>query len=153
MKTQAWVPVGTSTNQEDVLISKGDVVQLVTGELVTFTEMKRVRFIGKINGKGISVPLYRNKYDTTPYILKVTGKKDNTVITKSTPVNKLKYGQLFALEGHKETFMFVGTELKRGTEKIVGIDLASGKRFTIGTGFTIVKINIPKVKRDYPVTA
>ena len=153
MATSAYLPVGTQGNVKRVLINKGDVVKLCTGELVTFTEMKRVKFIGKMNGKGIQVPVYRNKYNETPYIIEVTGKKDKAVLANRVKPTGLKYGNLFALEGHKETFMFTGTEVKRGAEKIVAIDLATGKRFTIGEGFDFVKINVPKIKKENPVNA
>lgn len=148
MKTTGWLPVGTKENIKNVIVSKGDVVQLCTGELVTFMEMKRVRFIAQMNGKRVSVPIYRNKFNNVPYIAKVTDKKDNSVIVKSAPLDKFKFGQLFALEGHKETFLFVENIIKRGAKKTIAIDLASNKRFTLGEGFTIVKINIPKVKKE-----
>lgn len=152
MKTRAWLPVGTAENSKDVLVNKGDVLELVSGEKVTFTEMKRVRFIGKMTGtnKGISVPIYRNKYDQTPYVVKVTGEKDKKVLENRVKPTGLKYGTLFALEGHKETFMFVGNELKRGKQKLVGIDLATSRRFTIDPGMALVKVNVPKVKRENP---
>jgi hypothetical protein len=153
MKTSAYLPVGTQENNKTVLINKGDVVKLCTGELVTFTEMKRVKFVGKLDGRGIQVPVYRNKYDNTPYILEVTGKKDKKVLEARVKPTGLKYGNLFALEGHKETFMFVGTEVKRGKNKLVAIDLATGKQFGIGEGFDFVKVNVPKIKRDNPVKA
>jgi len=153
MKTRAYLPVGTSENNTRVLVNKGDVLELVSGEKVTFTEMKRVRFIGKMTdtGKGISVPIYRNKYDETPYVVKVTGEKDKKVLSSRVKPTGLKYGNLFALEGHKETFMFVGTELKRGINKLVGIDLATSRRFTIDPSFNLVKVNVPKIKRENPV--
>lgn len=152
MKTSAYLPVGTSGNVKRVLVNKGDVLELVSGEKVTFTEMKRVRFIGKYTatGKGVSVPIYRNKYDSTPYVVKVTGEKDKKVLANRVKPTGLKYGNLFALEGHKETFMFIGTELKRGTQKLVGIDLATSRRFTIDPSFNLVKVNVPKVKKENP---
>jgi len=152
MITQAYLPVGTQGNVKRLLVKKGDIVKLCTGELVTFTEMKRVKFVGKMNGKGIQVPVYRNKYNDTPYIIEVTGKQDKAVLANRVKPTGLKYGNLFALEGHKETFMFTGTEVKRGQKKLIAIDLATGKRFTIGDGFTLVKINVPKIKKENPVT-
>jgi len=41
-KTVAYLPVGTAKKQFEKLVSKGDILELCTGELVTFTEMKRV---------------------------------------------------------------------------------------------------------------
>jgi len=151
MKTSAFIPVGPVGNVTTKRVNKGDVVKLVTGELVTFTEMKRVRFIGKLDGKGISIPLYRDRMQTKPYVVEVTGQKDKEVLANRVKPTGLKYGNLFALEGHKETFMYVGSTLKRGEKKLVGIDLATGRRFTIGTGFVLVKVNIPKIKRENPL--
>jgi hypothetical protein len=153
MKTSAWLPVGTKENHKDVLVSKGDILELVDGDRVTFTEMKRVRFVGQMTatGKGISVPIYRNNHTFTPYVVKVTGEKDKKVTENQVKPTGLKYGNLFALEGHKETFMFVGTELKRGTKKLVGIDLATSRRFTISPTFTLVKVNVPKIKKSFPI--
>ena len=152
MKTRAYLPVGTSGNVKNVIVNKGDVLELCTGEKVTFTEMKRVRFVGKFTetGKGVYFPIYRNKYDSTPYVVKVTGEKDKKVLANRVKPTGLKYGNLFALEGHKETFMFVGKEIKRGKEKLVGIDLATSRRFTIDVGMTLVKVNVPKVKKENP---
>jgi len=149
MATSAFIPVGTVGNVTRKRVDKGDVVRLVTGELVTFTEMKRVRFVGKMNGKGISVPLYRDHFKTTPYVVELTGQKDKEVLANRVKPTGLKSGQLFALEGHKETFMYVGNEIKRGNRKMVAIDLATGKRFTIGDGFDFVKVDIPKIKKQY----
>ena len=150
MKTSAFLPVGTVGKVERKMISKGDVVKLVTGELVTFTEMKRTKFIGIMNGKGIIVPVYRDRLGTTPYIAEVLGKKDKTILENRIKPTALKYGTLFALEGHKETFMYIGDEVKRGQKKMIAIDLATNKRFTIGQGFDLVKVNVPKIKRENP---
>lgn len=150
MKTAAYLPVGTPGNVTHKKIEKGDIVKLVTGELVTFTEMKRVRFIGKVNGKGISVPIFRDRFHTVPFVSEVTGKKDKTIFENRVRPTALKYGTLFALEGHKETFMYVGEEVKRGNKKMVAIDLATARRFTIGSGFNLVKVNVPKIKKDNP---
>jgi hypothetical protein len=148
MKTVAYLPVGTAKKQFEKLVSKGDILELCTGELVTFTEMKRVNFVGVCNGKGIRVPIYRDKYNNTPYVLKLTGKKDKSVIVKSALIDKFKLGQLFSLEGHKETFMFVENTVKKNKPKTVAIDLATGKQFTIGNGFNIIKVDVNKMKRE-----
>jgi len=152
MKTKAYLPVGTKEIKEDKLISKGDIVLLCTGEKVTFEEMKRTKFHGKLNGKGIVVPIWRDRLQTVPFISKVTGVKDKSVIIKSAPIDKFKFGQLFALEGHKETFMFVENTIKRNKKKTIAIDLATGKEFTIGGGFTVIKINLPKLKKEKAVS-
>jgi len=149
MITQAYLPVGTALKSERLLIKKGDIVKLCTGETVTFTEMKRVKFIGLMNGKGIQVPVYRNKTNDLPYIESVTGKVDKSVFENRMKSTSLKYGNLFALEGHKETFMYIGAEVKRGKDKLMGVDLATGIMFTIGSEMNIVKVNIPALKKKF----
>ena len=59
MSFHTLLPVGTSANYQKV--SKGDVVELITGEKVTFMEMKRSKWNGLMNGKGIIVPVYRKR--------------------------------------------------------------------------------------------
>lgn len=147
MKTKAYIPVGTQKSQERKLVEKGDVLKLVSGEEVTFLEIRRTKFMGVMNGRNILVPLYRDRSFTTPYVVSVLNKKDKSVIVKSADFKKFKVGQLFSLEGHKETFMFVGFS-NRKANKIEGLDLSSGKRFTIDPGLTFKKIDINKVKKE-----
>ncbi len=149
MGISALLPVGNKLNSTTKLINKGDVVKLITGELVTFIEMKRTKFVGKMDGRAINVPIYRNPVLGVPYIAEVTGDKDDSVITKTSNINRFKYGQLFALEGHKETFMFVENIIKRGKQKTKAINVASNKTYILGEGFDIIKINIPKMKKEH----
>jgi len=146
MKTSAYLPVGTAEDQEMKVITKGDVVQLCTGEKVTFTEMKRVKFHGIMNGGGIQCPIYRNKGTFQPYITAIVG-RDESVMTVSAEVESFTAGELFSLEGHKETFMYKGKEIKRGKEILKAVDVATGKGWNIGTtGFTYVKIDLEELK-------
>ena len=146
MKTSAYLPVGTAGNYETKRINKGDVLLLATGEKVTFTEMKRVKFHAIMNGGGIQVPTWRNRHNETPYIKEVVG-RDESVMTVSADIQAFTAGELFALEGHKETFMFDTLDYKRGKEIIKAIDIATGKPWSIGTqGFTYVKIDIEELK-------
>lgn len=142
MKTSAILPVGTRTNQEDILISQGDILKLATGDEVTFLEMKRTKFIAKINGRNMNVPVYRDRMDT-PFILKVVG-EDKSVITKKSDINKFEPGELFALESRKETFMFVKNE----SGKNIAMDLATGKRFKIGTDFEVIKVDVDERRKE-----
>ena len=155
MKTSAMLPVGNGGDVKTMMIRKGDVLKLNTGETVTFLEMKRVKFIAKDHKSGTNyqIPIWRLQ-GSIPFILEKTGKQDKSVFTKSVPTNKLKYGDLFALEGKKETFMFLENSTKRGDQPVIkAINLADGRTFTIGTGFTIVKINLAKIKRENKVNA
>ena len=150
MKTQAYLPVGGVITKETKLVKKGDVLELATGEKVVFTEMKQVKFhaIDKITGNVTVVPIYRNKNEGLPFIKAIVG-RDESVFTKSASYSNFKHGQLFAIEGHKEAFMFVDNTLKRGKVKIIAMDLATSRRITITpSGFTFVKINVPKIKRE-----
>jgi hypothetical protein len=150
MQNRAYIPVGTVENSREVLVSKGDILELYDGGLITFIEAKRVRFIGQIKGlpTKTSVPMYRNKHTFKPFVAKVTGKRDESVITKSAVTTKFVYGQLFSLEGNKAAFMYVGPTFKKGVEKVEGIDLATGRTCTIDPSFTFVKINVAKLKKE-----
>jgi len=146
MSFHTLLPVGTSANYQKV--SKGDVVELITGEKVTFMEMKRSKWNGLMNGKGIIVPVYRNRTTLQPFIKAVIG-RDESVIKPAANISKIKPGQLFYLEGHKETFMFISTDVKRGGKKIVkGYDLASGKTYNIDAMMKLIPVDVNKLKKE-----
>jgi len=146
MSTKAYLPVGEKTNY--VTLSKGDVVELVTGEKIVFMEMKRTKWNGMFNGKRIIVPIWRNRSAQTPFIKAVVG-KDTSVILPAANINKMRPGSLFFLEGHKETFMFIGTDVKRGGKKVVkGYDLASGKNYSIDAIMKMVPLDLNAIKKD-----
>lgn len=147
MKTQAMLPVGVKGKKEIKTIKAGDILELLTGEKVTFIEMKRTKFIGKINGKTFNVPVYHDRQNTIPYIVKIVG-TDKTAIVKKTPISKLKVNDLFSLEGSKETFMYIGTERKRTKTVVKGLDVASGKVYSIAMDMNFIKIDLNKVKRE-----
>jgi hypothetical protein len=153
MRTSVYLPVGTKGNVTRELISKGDVVELATGEKVTFMEAKRTRWLGRYNDKGLGVPFYRDRLQTTPYILAVVG-RDESVIVKGTDPTKLTPGDIFSLEGHKETFMYTGEKTRPRSAKkyITGKDLASGKKYTIDAKMKILKVDIDKLKRELKIT-
>jgi len=155
MKTSAFLPIGKVGSVKTELIEKGDVLVLETGETVSFLEMKQKFFIAKDHntGKNFRIPKWRIP-NTLPFISEKVGRKDKTVLTKSAKPSNLKYGEMFALEGKKETFMFLENTSKRGGKPIMkAIDLATGRTFNIGEGFTIVKINVAKIKRENKVNA
>jgi hypothetical protein len=149
LNTSALLPVGEAGKSKWEMISKGDVVKLVTGEEVTFMEMKRSKWVGRYNGKGIGVPLYRDHAQTKPFITAIVG-RDESVIVKGIAPSKLKLGDLFSLEGHKETFMYFGDKItpRAGKKYLMGRDLSSGKNYTIEAGMKILKIDLNKLKKE-----
>ena len=59
MSTQTYLPIGkTAKDVKRILVSKGDILQLVTGEQVTFESMRRTKFTCLYNGKGLVVPVF-----------------------------------------------------------------------------------------------
>lgn len=150
MPIQPYFPVGTKENNKHVLIKKGDIIKLVTGEEVTFLKMNQKRFAVSLNGKTLNVPVWRDRGETKPFIIEKTGRIDESVLTKSVDYRRFEFGQLFALEGRKQTLMFVENKSGRGGSlKVHAVDLASGQTTTITpVGFTFVKIDLNKMKRE-----
>ena len=150
MNTSAYLPVGPDC--KTTRISKGDILKLATGETVTFTEMKRTKFHASYNGRGLVVPIYRDRFGRVPFITEVLPGKDTSVMIKKANPNKFKIGELFFIEGHKETFMFAGNKIKSGREVLVGLDIATKKTWTIGVDMPIGKIDLKAVKDSLPTT-
>ena len=151
METSAFLPVGTAGIKSTEMIKKGDILELADGMKVAFLEMKRTKFLGKdqASGQTYQIPIWRDKYQTTPFIKSQTGKVDKSVTANQVKKTNLKYGELFSLEGKKETFMFVENTTKRGGRPVIkAINLADGKNFSIGEGFTLVKVNLTKIKKE-----
>lgn len=148
MTNSAWLPVGADC--KNTLITKGDILKLVTGETVTFTEMKRTKFHAKYNGRGLVVPIYRDRSGKVPFITEVMPGKDTTVLVKAVNPTKLKIGELFFVENCKETFMFAGNKIKAGREVVVGVDIATGKNWSIAKDMTIGKIDLTSIKASLP---
>jgi hypothetical protein len=149
MKTYATLPVGNNKKDTKMLsITRGDILELVTGEKAVFMEMKRTKWVGRIGNKIWNIPIYRNKYSLEPYAIARVG-KDTSVISVGAKPATMKAGQLFSIEGHKETFMYVGLEKKGQKMAIVGIDLASGKRFRIDQSFKFFPINLNTLKTTH----
>jgi len=144
MKNAAYLPIGTLEENTIKLITKGDVLQLCTGEKITFTEMKRVKFHGVMNGRGTIVPVWRNHLKTQPFVKAIVG-RDESVITVSANLQQFTAGELFSLEGHKETFMYKERDLNTG--KIRAIDVATKRSWRIDPSFTFVKIDIEELKK------
>jgi hypothetical protein len=137
MSTRTFLPVGNKSE----LVSKGDVIELITGEKMTFVEMKRSKWVGKNSaGKLYNIPVYANRMGNTAYAKAIVG-RDESVIVKSAPVENFKRGQLFAIENAKETFMF--KELVG--RKVVALDLATGRTWRIGTECTFSTVDVNEV--------
>lgn len=154
MKTTAMLPIGPKGNFKTQMVNKGDILELADGSKMAFMEMKRVKFLAKCQttGKNFQVPIFRDRFQTEPYTVKKTGKVDKSLFENRVKKTNLKYGDLFSLEGKKETFMFLENTTKRGGKPIMkAIDLASGRTFSIGEGFDMVKVNLAKMKKENKV--
>ena len=147
--TSAWLPVGKEC--KSTLIKKGDLLNLATGETVTFMEMKRTKFLAQYNGRGLAVPIYRDRFGRIPFISEVLPGKDTSVLIKAVNPTKLKVGDLFFIEGNKETFMFIGNKIKAGREVVVGFDLASKKQYSIASTLTLGKLDLKAIKESLPI--
>jgi len=146
MKTNAYLPIGTKENHSDKLVSTGDILQLVTGEKVVFIAMRRSKFEAKINGRGLIVPMYRDRMGSIPFVTEIVG-IDKTALLKTIKPSTLKLGDLFYIAGHKETFLFKENFNRSGKLKVKALDLASNKTFTIDANMDLVKINLAASKK------
>jgi len=144
----ALLPVGTAQIKQYKSISKGDIITLADGSTASFVELKRTKFVAMINRKSYIVPVWRDRLQTMPYITGLTGKKDTTVAVKSVKLTQFKYGDLFFIDGKKETFMFLNIAQSRKGQRVRGIDLSSKKIYTIDPGFTLVKVNLNALKKE-----
>ena len=149
MKTYAALPVGNNKKDTKMLsITRGDILELVTGEKAVFMEMKRTKWVGRIGDRTWNIPIYRNKYSLEPYAIARIGKDDSVMSVGAKPTS-MKAGTLFSIEGHKETFMYVGLEKKGQKMAIVGIDVATGKRYRIDPSFKFFPINLNAIKTTH----
>jgi hypothetical protein len=149
MKTYATLPVGNNKNDTKQLsITRGDILELVTGEKAVFMEMKRTKWVGRIGDRTWNIPIYRNKYSLEPYAIARIGKDDSVMSVGAKPTS-MKAGTLFSIERHKETFMYVGLEKKGQKMAIVGIDIATGKRYRIDPSFKFFPINLNAIKTTH----
>jgi hypothetical protein len=152
MAERAYLPVGTEDDNKKILIVKGDVLRLVStepgqlGKKITFTEMKRVNFHGKIDGRPTRVPIWRNGSKTKPFIAEKLNERDESVITVSADVLGFTAGDLFALEGSKETFMYKRQEQKGRRQVVKAIDVATGRPWAVDVDNTFIKIDLEERK-------
>ena len=137
------IPIKQATNYQ--MVSTGDILELVTGEKVSFIEMKRTKWYGKLNGKGIIVPIFRD--NETPYVKAIVGKDDSVIVNAVNPV-EFKFGDLFYCDGHKETLMYISNRIKGKKRMVYARDLASAMMFNIGMDMKMIKIDLDKVKKE-----
>lgn len=138
MATKTWLPFVDGTSK---LVKKGDIIEIVSGEKITFLEIKRTKWIGRLDGKGIRVPVYRDTLETRPFATAITG-FDASVLAAAVKMNDLSRGDLFSIEGKKEVYMFkdaIGNQIHATC-------IASGKKWRIDPSFTLIKIDIDKIK-------
>jgi hypothetical protein len=149
MIDRAYLPVGDKGIYGYKDLKKGDVVKLITGEEVVFLEMRRVKWTGRYNGRGLNVPIWRDRAQTEPFITAIIG-RDESVIVKPINPSKLKIGDIFFIEGHKETFMFYGDKItpRTGQKYIMGRDLATGKKYSIEAAMKLVKVDLNELKKE-----
>jgi len=142
----ALLPVGTRENSSYLDINEGDILKLISGEFATFIELRRTKWIGVVNGRRVLIPVFMRA--NTPYILEKTGKKDESLLPKIADPHKLKVGDLFAIKGGKETFMYIGDKIKgTGKKMIIGFDLSTQRVFNIDDRIDIITINIEEIKQ------
>jgi len=139
------LPVGQKDNFKFESVKRGDLLKLVTGETVTFEEMKRTRFACTLNQQGISVPLYRDRAATRPFVTEIVG-HNAVAVPKPVSAGSLVPGNLFVLEGKKGTYMF-----QRETPKnVVGLDISTRRSYNIRKGdFKIVQIHLEEIYKEY----
>jgi len=144
MKTKTFFPFNEGGSK---LVSKGDVIELVSGEKIVFLETRRTKWLGKFNGKNVVVSFY-GKFHGLPTAKAIVG-RDETVLEPTLNPKFLKKGDIFALEGCKETFMFIGHKTKKSKiPTIQAKDLASKKIFNIGAEMQIIPINLEEFKKS-----
>jgi hypothetical protein len=124
-------------------LEKGDIVKIWNNELCTFIEARRTNFLMK-NHKDNKTYLYRYNEN----LIKSKEGKDKSVLGNNTKSNNLKEGDLFAIDGKTQTFIF---QKQISPSKFVGICLASGRVFTIASSFNLVKIDINVIKKQHSI--
>ena len=135
---KSWIP---GANNEMLIVKRGDIIETIAGDRITFIEMKRTKWVGKEGSRNVLVPLYRDRMGTTPYAVKIDG-FDNSVNAAIIAPTKMKLGDLFAIVGKREVYMF--NCIEKGKIKAVGV--SDDTRWTIDPSFDLRIIDIKKVK-------
>lgn len=132
MATTALLQIGPKWE----MIKKGDIIKLVNGQIFTFLEMKRTKWVGKDK-------------DGKSWLIHTPAKEiigfDESVKEALVAPTKLKLGELFAIDGKRDTYMF---KTMAPTGKIKAVNIADGSNWTIDSAFNIKKIDIKKLKEE-----
>lgn len=134
----SWIPGATET----LKVKRGDVIETITGEKITFIEMKRTKWAGKMGSRNVLVPLYADRSCSRPYAVKINGFDDSVNAAIIVPT-KMKVGDLFAIVGKREVYMFKSIE--KGKIKAIGV--SDDSRWTIDPNFELRIIDIEKLKQ------
>jgi len=144
------LPYGTKGNVKYATFRTGDILLLADGSKIVFNELKRVKWNGRMLNEPSSerrtiVPIWRDRLGTTPFIVEKIGfeEPDKKPIVKAS---NLKFGDLFYLVGHKETFFYVSLTTKRTGKVVVkGIDLASKRVYSIEASMAMIKVDMKAI--------
>lgn len=149
-----FLPIGTKGKITRITIKTGDILLLADGSKVIFNELKRTKWNGQTydqlgTNRRTIVPVWRDRMQTVPFIREIVGFEPKIIkVVKTTPATKFKFGELFSIDGHKETFMYVGLTTKRGGKEIVrGIDMATKRTFNIEASMKLIKFSINDIKK------
>lgn len=119
------------------MVTKGDIIALSNGQVFSFIEAKRTRWVGQgQDGKQYSIP---NSW--TP--AEIRGKDANITANIVKNIN-FKPGEIFAIQGRDKVFMFKSTDARTG--KLVAFNLADGTITTIDRTFTFEKVDLKKYR-------
>lgn len=129
--TRAFLKVGS----EYKTVTKGDVLELLNGDKFTFIEMRRSKWVGKSHKDG--------KQYLVHGIIKSLAGRDESVNEGNVAASKLKRGDLFAIDGKKETFMFQRVD---PSGKIKAVNIADLGNWTIDSNFKLKMVDVKKIK-------
>ena len=126
------------TDGTSKMVSKGDILALSNGQVFSFIEAKRTRWVGQDqSGKQYSIP---NSWKP----VEIRG-KDAKVTENIVKKMNFKPGQIFSIQGRDKVFMFKSTDARTG--KLVAFNLADGTVTMIDRTFTFEIVDINKYKK------
>ena len=122
-------------------VKKGDILEFTDGRKATFIEFRRVKWLGKMDGKQFVFKGYS--------VIKGIVGTDKTVFAVTVNPTQFKSGDLFSIEGKSNgVYMFSHYE----KNKLIAYDLGKNNRIRIGEGFTYLPIDLSKIKNMLPLT-
>lgn len=126
------------TDGTSKMVSKGDILALSNGQVFSFIEAKRTRWVGQDQfGKQYSIP---NSWKP----VEVRG-KDAKVTENIVKKINFKPGDLFTIQGREKVFMYKETDAR--SRKLVAFNLANGMLSTIDPSFTFETVDLNKFKK------